>query len=341
MANDYKRLKDEALIDEVVDYLGITKQVSHNITKMLCPMHDDHNPTMYYKKGWNSCYCPACAKSLSAPDLIMAYTHKTFKEACEILWEIEGRPSWYKPEKEEPDKSFNTTVEEDELLGIDNKNYIKTIAYEAPDKVRGGKIYINYLCEGFDPAEKTVEYVTTPKLYDIPLPIGWVIPPAVYEDEQYIFLEENKEYTVYATNPNNYPLKISFKIEANLKKGQEQTFSIDDNYPEGKYTIWNVHRISRKDFMDDETYAEYVENRAYEKLTHLYITLKNPEEYYETYLSILLENIEYFKNTPIDEAIRQLRQWYTIEDLKKEFYKIREVYRRAKGFLEKRSKLVA
>lgn len=341
MANDIKRLKEEALIDEVVDYLGITKHNSHSITKMLCPIHDDHNPTMYYKKGWNSCYCPACAKSLSAPDLIMAYTGKTFTEACEILWEIEGKPEWYKPEKEDKDKTFNTTTEEDDLLGINNTNYVKTIAYESPDKVRGGTFYIKYLCEGFDPAEKTVEYSTQAKLHDIPLPIGWTIPPAVYENEEYFFLEENKEYTIYATNPNNYPLKISFKITPNLKKGQEQTFSIDDKNPEGKYTVWNVHRINRNDFMDDISYAEYVENKAYEKLTYLYITLKDPDNYYETYLSIVLENIEYFKNTPVDEAIRQLKNWYPIEDLKKEFYKIREVYRRAKGFLEKRSKLVA
>lgn len=340
MANDYKRLKDEANIDEVVDYLGLTKQGSASITKILCPIHEDHNPTMYYKKGWSSCYCPACAKSLSAPDLIMAYTGKNFKEACETLWEIEGRPDWYKPdEKVDKDKSFNTTPEEDELLEIVNNNYIKTIAYESPDKVQGGKFKIDYYCEGFDPAKKEVEYVTTPKLHDIPLPTGWVIPPSVYQDENFMFLEESKEYTFYAQNPNNLPLKVSFKLTANLKKGQEQSFSIDDENPEGKYTVYDVIRVTRRDFMDDEVYAEYVMNKAYEKLAILYTVLKEPEEFYETYLWDYSQKYEFFRTVSVEEAVRTFKETLTLTELKNQFYKIREVYKRAKGFLEKRNKL--
>lgn len=339
MANDYKRLKEEANIDEVVNYLGLSK-IAGPITRILCPMHNDHSPTMYYKKGWHQTYCPACAKGMSAPDLISAYTGKSFKEACEVLWEIEGRPDWYKPVKEDENKNFSTTPEEENLLGINNCNYIKYIAYESPDKVQGGKFNINYYCEGFEPASKEAEYYTQAKITDIPLPCGWSLPATAFEDENLIFLEENKEYTVYAYNPNSFPLKIVFKITPNLKKGQEQTFSLDENGEE-KYTVWNVVRIQRRDFMDDEVYAEYVSNLAYKKMELLNFVLVRPDEYFDTYLYMLSENNDFFKNMDPDEVINVFKKTVTLEDLKNEYYKIREVYRRAKGFLGRRLKNVA
>lgn len=121
--NDISRLKEEADIAMVVAYLGIPTYKRGSATFLLCPNpeHDDHKPTnCYYKDGWNNVYCRACGCSTNAINLIMQETGKDFSDAADLLWELEGRPEWYKQEKKKknPVPDFRISREEAEQIGI-------------------------------------------------------------------------------------------------------------------------------------------------------------------------------------------------------------------------------
>lgn len=120
--NDYRRLKDEADIAAVIEYLHIpVKKMGYNYF-ISCP-HPDHNdshPTnCYYREGWNNVYCMACGQSMKALDIIMWTLGCSYGEAADILWEIEGCPEWYYAKKEKKKKnSFAITRDEAKLIGI-------------------------------------------------------------------------------------------------------------------------------------------------------------------------------------------------------------------------------
>lgn len=128
MANDFDRLKKEANIDDVVDYLGIQKHIKGNTTFILCPLpahNDKHATNCYYKTGWNNLYCETCGRSIKAIDFIMYENNCSYGEAADILWNIEGQPDWYhdntwkNPKKRAKQlKEFRVTGEEANIIGI-------------------------------------------------------------------------------------------------------------------------------------------------------------------------------------------------------------------------------
>jgi len=118
--NDFRRLKEEADIAAVVTSLGIqvTKRGSNNF--ILCPMpdHDDKNPrNCYFRNGWNNVYCSACGRGVQAIDLIMYTTGCNYGEAADMLWDLSGRPSWYKGERNAK-KLFALSRGDARLIGI-------------------------------------------------------------------------------------------------------------------------------------------------------------------------------------------------------------------------------
>lgn len=126
MANDFERLKNEADIEDVVNYLGMDVHHKGSAYFVLCPIpaHNDKHPTnCYFKKGWNSLYCTVCAKSIKAIDLIMYESHCSYGEAADTLWELEGKPDWYKDNlwkkrnKNTP-VEFRLTGEEAKIIGL-------------------------------------------------------------------------------------------------------------------------------------------------------------------------------------------------------------------------------
>ena len=44
------------------------------------------------------------------------------------------------------------------------------------------------------------------------------------------------------------------------------------------YTVWNVNKVNRRDFMEDKVYAEYVYTLAAYKLEILYIALSSKDK---------------------------------------------------------------
>ncbi len=101
--NNINRLKDEANIQSVLDYFGISYKRSGSSYFLLCP-NPTHSDTKanncYFKEGWKNVLCQSCGASIKAIDLIMVYAHCDYGTACDILWEIQGRPDWYYAEQE-------------------------------------------------------------------------------------------------------------------------------------------------------------------------------------------------------------------------------------------------
>ena len=129
--NDFRRLKDEADMEVIVDYCGIEKGKrigSAQFVKCPNPDHDDMHPTnAYYRKGWNTIYCTTCNKNFGPIDVIMWSLNMNYGEAADLLWELEGRPDWYYAKRQaETERQFSVSISELELLGIQipNTHYI-------------------------------------------------------------------------------------------------------------------------------------------------------------------------------------------------------------------------
>lgn len=119
--NDYNRLKEEADIERVVEYLGIPVTVRGSAKFVLCPLpdhHDTHASNCYFKSGWNNLYCQACGRAIQAIDLIMYTQNCSYGEAADTLWEIEGRPGWYYTEQKQGRQRFDLSAKEAELLHL-------------------------------------------------------------------------------------------------------------------------------------------------------------------------------------------------------------------------------
>lgn len=98
MKNDYARLKEEADIETVVEYLGLETHRKGSAFFITCPLpgHRDEHPTnCYFKSGWNNVYCNVCGESINAIDLIMLTKDVSYGEAVDELWRLEGCPDWY------------------------------------------------------------------------------------------------------------------------------------------------------------------------------------------------------------------------------------------------------
>lgn len=122
MGNNYQRLKDEADINSVVEYLGIQKFSKGSNVFIHCPLprHDDKHPTnCYYKPGWNNVYCQRCGKAIKAIDLIMYTAGLDYGHAADTLWAIEGCPEWYYEKKRKAEKAvFSLSGKEAKIIGI-------------------------------------------------------------------------------------------------------------------------------------------------------------------------------------------------------------------------------
>lgn len=122
--NDFRRLKEEANIESVVDYIGLKKGKRVGSAQfVLCPNpnHADAHPTnAYYRKGWNTIYCTTCGKNMGAIDILMWTLGVEYGTAADILWELEGRPDWYyaNQDKRQEDDSFYASPGELSMIGI-------------------------------------------------------------------------------------------------------------------------------------------------------------------------------------------------------------------------------
>ena len=96
--NKINQLKEGVYIKSVLDYLGYPykKAGTNYFCKCPAPGHNDkHDTNCHFKDNWHKLYCEACGASISSIDLIMYVTGRDFKEALNVLWEINGCPEWF------------------------------------------------------------------------------------------------------------------------------------------------------------------------------------------------------------------------------------------------------
>lgn len=129
MSRDFRRLKKEANILEVLYALGyseggdgpksIRKMGQNYFIHCPVPTHNDRHMSCRCKRGWSNLLCESCRETIYGIDLIMYETGCSELEAADRLWEIEGRPSWYKTiEKKKGPKRLTLTWEEQNLIGF-------------------------------------------------------------------------------------------------------------------------------------------------------------------------------------------------------------------------------
>lgn len=128
---DVERLKDEANIDEVLDYAGVEVFPRGSNIYLHCPnpAHNDNHPTnCYYKRNWKSVYCTVCDENFNAIDILMNVKGLSFLDALNTLWEMEGKPEWALTRYDRKKKSagvrkknsdtFFLTKKEADVIGI-------------------------------------------------------------------------------------------------------------------------------------------------------------------------------------------------------------------------------
>ena len=92
----------------VAELLGL--QINPHTRKALCPMHDDHHPSLSFDLKRNTCRCFSCmTESMDTIALVMGTLQVGFKEACRWLAEEQDimlsqgkRPTATEPRQEKP-----------------------------------------------------------------------------------------------------------------------------------------------------------------------------------------------------------------------------------------------
>lgn len=142
--NNYARLKAEADIACIVQYLGLEVNKKGSAFFIHCPLpdhNDRHATNCYFREGWNNVYCTVCCKAINAIDLIMLETGMDYGEAADLLWDLEGSPDWYYADwKKKSPTGFSLSREDAEMIGINLPGRILSavnVADEKPGKGYG------------------------------------------------------------------------------------------------------------------------------------------------------------------------------------------------------------
>ena len=89
---------------------GVAERLSLQVTrhKCLCPFHNDHTPSMTFKK--NKWKCWSCGESGDTISLVQKVLHKDFIDACRWLADENNIIlTEYKPEEDRPPKPFDAS----------------------------------------------------------------------------------------------------------------------------------------------------------------------------------------------------------------------------------------
>jgi len=85
-----KEIKEKVRLTEVADFLGVEYRKEGEWYKMVCFMHDDHEPSLAWKEGDHTAYCFGCGKAADAIEFIKHFRACDYKEALKVLREIAG-----------------------------------------------------------------------------------------------------------------------------------------------------------------------------------------------------------------------------------------------------------
>lgn len=152
MSKTSDRLKREANMLDIVRYLyggDITKKGDAYFFRCPNPAHQDNHASAYTKDGWNNIICTSCGYYSQAVDLLQLEKGLEFGEACDLLYELEGRPSWYKDfsrrKKNSREKSNQPVLTGEELNFLDMRKWEAYLTKEEFKKIAFQKCKRLYL----------------------------------------------------------------------------------------------------------------------------------------------------------------------------------------------------
>jgi DNA primase len=82
---EIERIKRDVSVERLVEAAGVQlKRLGKNLVG-LCPMHEDHNPSLIVTPSTNLWHCPPCGVGGSAIDWVMKTNGVSFRHAVELL----------------------------------------------------------------------------------------------------------------------------------------------------------------------------------------------------------------------------------------------------------------
>lgn len=137
-----EQIREILSIEDVALANGLS--ISRN-GRMLCPFHDDHNPSASVKDGWFRCW--ACGdSSMDIFDFTMKLRGESFREALEYLADLAGVPLQGEYQKPREDSIIVISREVLKKIGILNDAPLRGVFNSNP------KLFWSYLrkcCAGF------------------------------------------------------------------------------------------------------------------------------------------------------------------------------------------------
>ena len=137
MANNHKRLIEESEMLDVIHARGYRTTQKGINTFLFCPEHENsyegsNHPqsNCFTKRGQNFCYCLVCQKKFNTKEYLELKENISFGEAYDMLYEIMGRPSYYKDRTgQKTDENFKK--EQEYKMFLDNFLNIRYIGLES------------------------------------------------------------------------------------------------------------------------------------------------------------------------------------------------------------------
>lgn len=147
MANNHRRLIAEADMLSVIHYKGYKTTKKGVYTFLYCPIHETsyegtNHPqsNCYTKEGQNFCYCSVCDRKINAKDYLENKENISFGEAYDELYEIMGRPSYYregfrKKKSKAQAEAEAKNAEDEKFTGL-KMNFYQSDKYLKPEEKR-------------------------------------------------------------------------------------------------------------------------------------------------------------------------------------------------------------
>lgn len=156
------RLIEEADIVEVLNYIGVNATRGKNF-RCVNPNHVEKKPSMGIIPKGNACHCFACGYTANAVKLIRDHHHVNFLEALEILAEIEGKPSWFEPQKKEKKRLkkpfFHLSKDELNIVGLSVQPFYHPVGFACKPDDSKRNIKYDWVPNGYYDGENNDYYI--------------------------------------------------------------------------------------------------------------------------------------------------------------------------------------
>lgn len=169
--NNHKRLVAESRMTDVINYMGYRTTTKNRSIFLFCPEHElkykgDNTKSQENcetREGWNNCHCYVCKRSYSTKEYLELWEGISFGEAYDLLYEIMGKPEYYKgqdsPYSEEMRRKNNELSSRDALLNLKHIGLETQLTKKEKEKIRKDRL------EVFNSRNAYLEKVLQTKLF--------------------------------------------------------------------------------------------------------------------------------------------------------------------------------